>query len=86
VAGIEEKTRGDGQHHVAALCPGSDCMTEMEPVFQSRGALNEWRESLPPEDTAVVVVLESDSPRTDRSIPDHERRPQSDNSRDDSSR
>lgn len=81
MAGIEEKTRGDGQHHVAALCPGSDCMTEMEPVFQSRDALNEWRENLPAGDTAVVVEFETDSPP-----PDYERAPQSDNSRDDSSR
>ena len=86
VAGIEEKTRGDGEHHVAALCPGGDYAPDMETVFPSRGALNEWKGSLPAGDTAVVVEFESDPPRTDRSIPDHVRAPQSDNPQSDSFR
>jgi len=44
---------------------GGDCTTEIETAFQSRGALNEWRESLPDRDTAVVVEFESDPPPPD---------------------
>jgi hypothetical protein len=62
---LEEKTRGDGEHHVAALCPGADWTPEIETVFRSRDALNEWRESLPAGDMAVVVKFESDPPASD---------------------
>lgn len=47
VVGIEERARGGGQHHVAALCPEGDYTPDMETVFYSRAALNEWEESLP---------------------------------------
>jgi hypothetical protein len=79
VAGIEEKTRGGGEHHVAKFFPSGEVDTSRENTFADRDALNEWRENLPAEDTAVVVEFESDGPP-----PDHERAPRSENSRGDS--
>lgn len=76
VAGIEEKARGGGEHHVAAFCPEGDYTPDMETVFHSRAALNEWRGSLPAGDTAVVVKFEGDPPP-----PDHEPTSQSDSPR-----
>ncbi|WP_103020126.1 hypothetical protein [Salinibacter altiplanensis] len=81
VAGIEEKTRGGGQHHVAEFYPSGGLGTSRENAFTDRDALNEWIDSLPDGDTAVVVKFETDSPP-----PDHERTAQSDNSREDNSR
>ena len=79
VAGIEEKTRGGGEHHVAKFFPSGEVDTSPEDVFVDRDALNKWRENLPACDTVVVVEFESDGPP-----PDHERTAQSDNPQSDS--
>ena len=41
VAGIEEKTHGGGEHHVAVLCPSGGLDTSRENTFADRDALNE---------------------------------------------
>mgnify|MGYP006424234833 CR=1 FL=1 len=81
VAGIEEKTRGGGEHHVAEFYPSGGLGTSRENAFTDRDALNEWIESLSNGDTAVVVEFETDSPP-----PDHERAPRDDSSQSDSAK
>ena len=65
IDGVEEKTRGPGERHVAAFCSSGALDTSRENAFADQDALNEWRENLPPEDTAVVVVFEGSIPAPD---------------------
>ena len=67
IGGVEEKTRGDGEHHVAILCTDGSCVApeENENEFASQEALNEWADTLPPQDSVVVVKYESEAPDPD---------------------
>ena len=66
VDGVEEKARGEGEHHVAILWEGDDPRPpQRENEFTSQEALDEWIETLPPQDSVVVVHYPDEAPDPD---------------------